>query len=270
MAFPAIIMLGLPPAQAQIDNLMPQPSKVEPAAGRLMIDGSFRVALGGYREPRLRAAASRLVQRLAVKTGIPLSSELESDAAEATLVLNCERAGETVQSVREDESYQLDVTPQQARVTAPTPVGVLRGIETFLQLVGRDAQGPSAPAVHIIDRPRFPWRGLMIDVARHWMPAEVLRRNMDAMAAVKLNVLHLHLTDDQGFRIESKLYPKLHELGSDGHYYTQSEIGELVAYARDRGIRIVLELEMPGHSTSWYVGYPELASGPGPYQIERK
>ena len=90
------------------------------------------------------------------------------------------------------------------------------------------------------------------------------------MAAVKLNVLHLHLTDDQGFRIESKKYPKLQELGSDGHYYTQAQMTELIAYARDRGIRVVPEIEMPGHSTSWYVGYPELASGPGPYQIERK
>jgi len=149
-------------------------------------------------------------------------------------------------------------------------VGVLRGMETFLQLVELDARGFSAPAVRIADRPRFPWRGLLIDVSRHWMPAEVLQRNIDGMAAVKLNVLHLHLTDDQGFRIESKKYPKLHELGSDGHYYTQTQMTELIAYARDRGIRVVPEIEMPGHSTSWYVGYPELASGPGPFQIERK
>ncbi len=101
------------------------------------------------------------------------------------------------------------------------------------------------------------------------MPEDVLKRNLNAMAAVKLNVLHLHLTDDQGFRVESKEYPKLQEMGSDGHYYTQAQITDLVADARDRGIRIVPEIEMPGHSTSWYVGYPELSSGPGPFQIER-
>src|SRR5208283_555446 len=110
----------------------------------------------------------------------------------------------------------------QARLSAPTPVGVLRGMETFLQLVELDALGFSAPAVRITDRPRFPWRGLMMDVSRHWLPAEVVKRNIDAMAAVKLNVLHIHLTEDQGFRIESKVHPRLHEMGSDGHYYTQA------------------------------------------------
>ena len=148
-------------------------------------------------------------------------------------------------------------------------MGVLRGIETFLQLVALDAQGFGAPGVRIEDHPRFSWRGLLIDVARHWMPEDVLKRNLNAMAAVKLNVLHLHLTDDQGFRVESKKYPNLQEIGSDGHYYTQGQIAELVAYARERGIRIVPEIEMPGHSTSWYVGYPQLSSGPGPFQIER-
>ena len=265
-----VILPGVHPAQAQIYNLMPQPAELAPGSGRLVIDGSFRVALDGYREPRLEAAAARLIRRLSQQTAIPMSGALEKDPSQAMLVMHCDHAGETVQSVKEDESYQLEVTPQQAHLTAPTPVGVLRGIETFLQLVDLNAQGFGAPAVRIADRPRFPWRGLMIDVSRHWISEEVLKRNIDAMAAVKLNVLHFHLTDDQGFRIESKIYPKLHELGSDGHYYTQAQITELVAYARDRGIRVVPEIEMPGHSTSWYVGYPELASGPGPYQIERK
>ncbi len=230
----------------------------------------FGFSLDGYREPRLEAAATRLLRRLSQQTAIPMSEGVEQDAAKAKLVIHCDHAGEPVQSVREDESYQLEVTPQQARLTAPTPVGVLRGIETFLQLVNLGTQGFGVPAVSISDRPRFPWRGLMIDVARHWIPEEVVKRNIDAMAAVKLNVLHLHLSDNQGFRLESKKYPKLQELGSDGHYFTQAQISELVAYARDRGIRVIPEIDMPGHSTSWFVGYPELASGPGPYQIERK
>ena len=92
----------------------------------------------------------------------------------------------------------------------------------------------------------------------------------DAMAAVKLNVFHWHLSDDQGFRVESKKFPKLHEMGSDGLFYTQEEIRGLIAYARERGIRVVPEFDMPGHSTAWFVGHPELASGPGPYQIDRK
>src|SRR5437870_10006580 len=90
------------------------------------------------------------------------------------------------------------------------------------------------------------------------------------MAAVKLNVLHWHLTEDQGFRIESKRYPKLHQMGSDGLYYTQDEAREIISYAAARHIRVVPEFDMPGHVTSWLAGHPELASAPGPYQIERK
>jgi len=110
----------------------------------------------------------------------------------------------------------------------------------------------------------------MIDVARHWQPMKVIKRNLDGMALVKLNVLHLHLTEDQGFRIESKTFPRLHELGSDGHYFTQEQMREIIAYAAARGIRVVPEFDIPGHATSWVVGFPELASAPGPYAIERK
>jgi hexosaminidase len=110
----------------------------------------------------------------------------------------------------------------------------------------------------------------MIDVARHFSPVEVIKRNIDGMAMVKMNVLHLHLSEDQGFRIESKAYPKLHELGSNGEYFTQEQIRDIIQYASDRGIRVVPEFDMPGHATSWLVAYPELASAPGPYTIEKK
>ena len=110
----------------------------------------------------------------------------------------------------------------------------------------------------------------MIDVSRHFIPLDILKRNIDGMEAVKMNVFHWHLSENQGFRVESKKFPKLHEMGSDGLYYTQDEIRDLIAYARERGIRVVPEFDMPGHSTAWFVGYPELASGPGPYDIERK
>ena len=125
------------------------------------------------------------------------------------------------------------------------------------------------PGVEIQDKPRFKWRGLLIDVGRHFEPVEVIKRQLDGMAAVKLNVLHFHLSEDQGFRVESLKYPKLHELGSDGDYYTQAQLRDIVEYARQRGIRVVPEFDMPGHVTSWVVGYPELASAPGPYTIAR-
>jgi hexosaminidase len=106
----------------------------------------------------------------------------------------------------------------------------------------------------------------MIDVARHFIPVDVLQRNIEAMAAVKMNVLHLHLTDDEGFRIESKIFPQLQNKGSNGEYYTQAQMKDLIAFAEERGIIIVPEFDMPGHTKSWFAGYPQLASAPGPYE----
>jgi hexosaminidase len=250
-------------------SLMPQPAEISVGEGRLVIDGSFTLALTGYTEPRLQRAAERLLARMSRQTGIPMTDVISPDATKATLVIDCQHPGEEIQSVKEDESYTLEVNSQQARLAAPTPVGVLRGMETLLQLVQLDDQGFFAPAVKIDDHPRFPWRGLMIDACRHWMPIGVIKRNLDGMAAVKLNVFHWHLSENQGFRVQSKIFPKLTGMGSDGHFYTQDQVKEIIAYARDRGIRVVPEFDMPGHTTAWFVGYPELASAPGPYSIER-
>lgn len=269
-SFGFILLICSVPAFAQTYNLMPMPAELTPGTGRLTIDPNFRVALEGYREPRLERAAVRFAHRLAIQTGLPLSDLIEANAANATLVIHCDHAGEAVQSIREDESYQLEITPSRARLAAHTPVGTLRGMETFLQLVTLDASGFGVPALHVDDRPRFPWRGFMIDIVRHWMPMDVLKRNIDGMAAVKLNVLHLHASDDQGFRLESKRYPRLQERASDSHYYTQAQIKELIEYARDRGIRVVPELDMPGHTTSWLVAYPDYGSAPGPYTLEHR
>jgi hexosaminidase len=146
----------------------------------------------------------------------------------------------------------------------------MRGLETLQQLVQSDATGYFVPAVSIRDTPRFRWRGLMIDCGRHFMPVDVIRRTLDGMAAVKLNVFHWHLSEDQGFRIESRAFPRLAGLGSDGLFYTQEQAREIVAYARDRGIRVVPEFDIPGHTSAWFVGYPDLASAPGPFHIERE
>lgn len=250
-------------------NLMPMPSKLTVERGRLAIDQTFRIALTGYDEPRLRAAAARLIQRLSLQTGMPPIPDLQNDAARATLAIHCDRASEPVQQLGEDESYRMKISDKQARLDASNPLGILRGMETFLQLVHADPRGFAIPAMTIEDQPRFPWRGLMLDVSRHWMPMAVVKRNLDGMAAVKLNVFHWHLSDDQGFRIESKRFPKLQGLGSDGLYFTQEQARDVIAYARDRGIRVVPEFDMPAHSTSWLVGYPELAGAPGPYEIGR-
>jgi hexosaminidase len=126
------------------------------------------------------------------------------------------------------------------------------------------------PSVRVSDRPRFAWRGLLLDPSRRWEPVEMVKRTLDGMASVKLNVLHWHLSEDQGFRIESKVYPKLHQLGSDGLFYTQDQVRDVISYARERGIRVVPEFDLPGHSTSWLVGYPELGVVPGPFTLVRE
>ncbi len=251
-------------------HLMPVPTVCTPSEGRLQIDGSLRVTLAGYEEPRLTRAAARFLQRIQDLTGIRLSAAIATAPEQARIRIRCGGPAEKLQSVRADESYSLAVSSDEVRLEAPTPLGILHGLETLLQLVTLDADSFYFPAVNIQDRPRFPWRGLLIDVARHWEPVEVIKRNLDAMAAVKLNVFHWHLSEDQGFRVESRKFPKLHLNGSDGLYYTQAQIRDIVAHARERGIRVVPEFDMPGHTTAWFAGYPELASAPGPYQIERK
>ncbi len=255
-------------AAAPIPDLMPLPASISWGDGKLVIDSTFRVSVAGCQDSRLTAAAARLPARLTRQTGVPIQPAA-GEASTATLAVECQGPGEKVQSPREDESYRLEVTAQQARIAAPTPVGALHGIETFLQLVSPGQGGFVVPALRIEDRPRFAWRGLMIDVSRHFLPVEVIERNLDGMAAVKLNVFHWHLSDDQGVRVESRRFPKLQQLASDGLYYTQDQIRRVIAYARARGIRVVPEFDMPGHSTAWFAAYPELASAPGPYRIER-
>ena len=260
-----ISSLAVSQAQPQL-NLMPMPSSVQLGSGQLPINRSFSVAISGHRDSIVDRGVQRFIAQLSKETGIRF--EAASGNKNPTLSIRAERSSDPVQKLGEDESYQLRVTTSRATLSAANPLGVLHGLQTFLQLVGTGENGFFVPAVVINDQPRFAWRGLLIDVGRHYIPVDVLKRNIDGMAAVKMNVLHLHLSDDQGFRVESKRYPKLHEMGSDGLYYTQAEIRDLIDYARDRGVRIMPEFDMPAHSLSWFVGYPELASTPGTYKID--
>ncbi|MDE1148603.1 MAG: family 20 glycosylhydrolase [Azospirillaceae bacterium] len=263
----ALMASFAPLVHAQEAALMPLPAAMTTSTGQLAIDGGFTVALAGPADPHLAAAAHTLIQHLTAKTGQFMAAAPVTGAA--TLTLTVTRASAAVPAPKEDEAYTLTVTPTGASITAATSIGINRGIATFVQLVANGPQGYAVPAVTIHDQPRFPWRGLMLDVSRHFMPMDTVERTVDLMQTVKLNVLHLHLSDNQGFRVESKAFPKLHLLGSDGHFYTQDQIRHLIAYAADRGIRVVPEFDMPGHTTAWLVGYPELSSAAGPYTIER-
>jgi len=263
----SVLFLSTCFAAAQMPStltLMPVPAKIQLGAGQLVVDQLFTVALTGAKDARLDTGIPGFLDQLSRQTGMPLNKD-SGDSTKATLVIRCENAGRKVQELGEDESYTLEVTAARATLTGPTPLGVLHGLQTLLQLVEPTPAGFAVPVLTIHDEPRFAWRGLLIDVCRHFMPLDVMKRNLDGMAALKLNVLHWHLSDDEGFRVESKKFPKLHEMGSQGQYYTQAEIREFIGYARDRGIRVVPEFEMPGHSRSIVVGYPELASQPGPY-----
>ena len=266
----AVVATAQEPTPTPVLNLMPVPASVRFQKERLAVDNNFKVATRGHSDARLQAGIARFMRRLEGRTVLTLAPGLAADDQMTPLIIHAQGPGQNIPSVRENESYRLDITRRQALLTAPTVVGALRGLETLLQLLDADRDGYFFPGVQIDDQPRFSWRGLLIDVARHFHTMEVLKRNLDAMAAVKMNVFHWHLTEDQGFRVESKKFPKLHQLGSDGNYYTQEQVKEIIAYARDRGIRVVPEFDIPGHSTSWLVGHPELGSAPGPYTIERR
>lgn len=247
--------------------MMPLPAEAKVGTGEFHIDGKLSVKLDGFTEPRLLRARQRFLETLARETGLAMQA---GDGSGAQFVVETRGPSAAVQQLGEDESYSLEVTPAGVHLTAANPLGAMHGLQSFLQLVHITPKGFAVPEVTINDKPRFPWRGLMIDAGRHFMPLPVIERNLDAMEAVKLNVLHWHLSEDQGFRVESKLFPLLQQKGSDGLYYTQDQIRHTIEYARDRGIRVVPEFDIPAHATAWFAGYPQLASGKGPYAIERE
>ena len=255
------------------NTLMPQPAHLTVNSGSLAITPQFTAAADKSHDARLDDAIGRMLVRLEMQTGVQIART--ASTGPATLTITVDGPGEAVQGPDENESYSLEVTANGAHIKAATVVGAIHGLETVLQLLQNDSKSYFVPAVSIDDAPRFRWRGLMIDCSRHFQPIAVIKRTLDGMAAVKMNVFHWHLSDDQGFRIESKVFPKLTGMGSDGLFYTQDQAREIVAYARERGIRVVPEFDIPGHAQSWMVGYPELASGTGqdyggPYQIERQ
>ena len=247
--------------------LMPLPKQLVVNAGKNRISNKFTVSVqANPTDTILYKAVNRAYQVLNRKTGLVFDRQYitPTDKTDsASLVVVVKNMANVAMGI--DESYKLIVNEKQIILIAANTIGALRGLQTLVQLAAKDDLGYYFSCVAIDDSPRFKWRGLMIDVARHFISIEEMKKNVDAMAAVKMNVLHWHLTDDEGFRVESKLFPQLHLKGSNGDYYTQAQLKELVVYAKDRGIIIVPEFDMPGHSQSWFAGYPELASQPGPY-----
>ncbi|WLI75121.1 family 20 glycosylhydrolase [Kosakonia sp. H02] len=247
--------------------LMPWPASVErPASqGALVLNNQLSVSVSG---DDLGEAVSRLRQRIALQTGWTLQPQAD-DVQNATISITIAQKVAPLPTLDSDESYKLTIDANGVRIAANTRFGALRGMETLLQLIQNTTENSVLPWVTINDSPRFPWRGLLLDSARHFVPIEDIKRQIDGMAAAKLNVLHWHLTDDQGWRFASKRYPKLTQLASDGLFYTETQMRDVVRYATERGIRVVPEIDMPGHASAIAVAYPELLSAPGPYSMER-
>jgi hexosaminidase len=243
--------------------IMPMPAHVVLGDGEFLIDEHFGIALNGYKELRLERAQQRFLDVLSRETGIPLWREAIRNRA--NFVIQTAGPSAQVQGLGENESYHLEISTTAVLLKAANPLGVLRGLQTFLQLVRITPSAFSVRAVTIDDEPRFPWRGLLIDSGHRFVPVSVIKRNLDGMEAVKLNVFHWRFADNQGFHIESKRFPLLQQKGSGGFYYSQDEVREVITYARDRGIRTVPEFDMPCHTTSWFSGYPALASGENPF-----
>jgi hexosaminidase len=253
-------------------NLMPVPAELKVNNSRVGIDKRFRISVTGNADKRIYAEASRFIRRLSNKTGIFLDKQEyvtpgDDNNVSAALLVKIHRPGKL--RLGEDETYSIETGANQIVVTANTDLGGIHALETLLQLVSNDEKEYYFPGVSIWDKPRFAWRGLLLDVVLHFMPVDVVKRNLDGMAAMKMNVLHLHLSNDQGFRVESKVFPRLQQVASDGMYYTQQDIHDIVTYADQRGIRVVPEFVVPAHTTAILTAYPEFASVKRAYKFQR-
>ncbi len=254
--------------------LIPRPAVMIPG------DGFFRMEKGAYiAGPWNDGTASALAASLSPLAGFTVRALPGSGKTAGAVTLSLEGNND-----KDDESYSMLITPAAVSIKARCGVGLFRGAQTFLQLahISRTLRGNGPltfPSLTIEDSPRFPWRGVNLDCARHFMPVEYIKRTIDILALYRMNILHLHLTDDQGWRLEIRKYPKLTEIGAwrrDGRggryggFYTQEEMRGIVAYASKRHIVVVPEIEMPGHCQAALAAYPELSCTGGPFPVSAR
>ncbi|HEV2354743.1 MAG TPA: glycoside hydrolase family 20 zincin-like fold domain-containing protein, partial [Puia sp.] len=207
-------------------NLIPEPVSQQLTGGRFTLPSTIVVEAPNL--PELGHTLEELKTRLSAPTGYTVTFTHEGNAA-ATIRLILNRTADATLGA---EGYTLTSTPTGVTIRANKPAGIFYGLQTLYQILPNEIENSqpakgvewSAPCVTITDYPRFGWRGLMLDVARHYQPISAVKRTLDDMEGLKFNVLHLHLSDDQGFRVESNKFPKLQEDGSDGNYYTQADI----------------------------------------------
>ncbi|MDO3388604.1 beta-N-acetylhexosaminidase [Gilvimarinus sp. SDUM040013] len=243
-------------------DLMPMPQSVAASGEVFALTGLPVIEAPDEASERLQAALGRFEQRLSQQTGLTTAG-----AKIALSIIVDDNAYDLLD--KNGEGYTLKVAATGIELSANSERGALHGLETLLQLAGISTdQQPQLPVVTIVDAPRFAWRGLLLDSVRHFLPIDDIKRQIDGMAAAKLNVFHWHLTDDQGWRLESKTYPRLHEVASNGQFYTQEQVIDVIAYAAARGVYVLPEIDMPGHASAIALAYPKLMSAPGPYAAE--
>ena len=256
-----VLILGASPGAAEtagpMGGMVSAPTRLRPLSGALTIRGAFDVSFTGCRNDMLDRAVARFQADVARLSGADLGRQRG-----AQLRLECRRPETGKPLDKAGEGYRLTVSSSNVRLVAEGPLGVLRGLASLRQLVDRSSGEASIPAVEVNDSPRFAWRGLMIDPARHFLSVAAVKRQIDAMELVKLNILHLHLSDNEGFRVESVRFPLLTKVATHGEYYTQAQIHDLVDYARDRGVTIVPEFDVPGHVFALLTAYPAFGSAP--------
>jgi len=256
--------------------LIPTPMQLDVKAAKLSLDPTLRVYVEGMSEQRQRFQLSRLQLHLSRASNTKVKiAEVDKQSANLTILIRQQERDLTIPQYGEDESYELTIHPQGLHIKAQSVFGAQHALTTLVQLAYSQQTKASAnntllmPLAHIQDQPRFAWRGLLIDSVRHFLPVTTIKRQLDGMAAAKLNVFHWHLTDDQGWRVESKRFPRLTEKASDGDFYSQAEIKEIVEYASLLGIRVLPEIGMPGHASAIAVAYPELMTKVKHYEMER-
>lgn len=245
----------IPPENIGV-NILPSPQQFELKEGKFLFDAStgvFADSVFFEQIPYLKSISSQ-----------PLNGE------STTIALLYEGAFS-------DEEYILDISEDTIAISATTSEGIIRGIQTLRQLLPLQKKSAYIPALSIHDYPRFSWRGMLLDCSRHFMEKDFVKRYIDLLALHKMNVLHWHLTEDQGWRIEIEQYPKLTEIGAwrtqkdgsiYGGFYTKEDIREIVAYAKERHITVVPEIELPGHSLAALASYPQLSCTGGPFEVE--
>ncbi|HEY2064644.1 MAG TPA: beta-N-acetylhexosaminidase [Gemmatimonadaceae bacterium] len=259
-----------------IPRLIPAPSSMTLTGGApFTLGATSRLVVDGGGEAGAEQVAQALGAVLRPSTGFPLAVSTAPSAGpgDIHLALTGDRA------TLGDEGYELTVTGDSVRIAAAAPAGLFHGVQTLRQLLPADVESQfilrrrtwNVAAVNVRDVPRFAWRGAMLDVARHFFTVREVKEFVDVLALYKMNVLHLHLSDDQGWRIEIRSRPKLAQVGGatqvgggPGGYYTQDEYADIVRYARERYVTVVPEIDMPGHSNAALSAYPELSCGARP------